>query len=96
MVKKIVLLSILGTSALMAADGAALFAAKCVECHGANGKEASVAGKAIAGGSGALAKLNGYKNGTFGGEQKALMQGNVAALSDGDIAALASYVDSLK
>lgn len=96
MVKKLVLLSAIGLSSLMAANGAKLYAAKCAECHGGDGKETSVAGKAIAGGSDALAKLNGYKNGTFGGDQKAIMQGNVAALSDSEISTIASYVDSLK
>lgn len=94
--KKAVVLLVLGVSAMMAADGAKLYGAKCAECHGVDGKEASVAGKAIAGGSGALAKLTGYKKGTFGGDQKAIMEGNVATLSDSDIATLASYVDTLK
>jgi cytochrome c len=94
--KKAIVLLVLGVSAMMAADGAKLYGAKCAECHGMDGKEASVSGKAIAGGSGALAKLTGYKNGSFGGDQKALMQGNVAAISDGDLQSIASYVDSLK
>ncbi|MBV5322127.1 MAG: c-type cytochrome [Sulfuricurvum sp.] len=96
MVKKILILSVLGFSSVMAADGAKLYGAKCAECHGTDGKEASIAGKAIAGGSGALAKLIGYKNGTFGGDQKALMQGNVATISDSDLQSIASYVDTLK
>jgi cytochrome c len=94
--KKAILLLVLGVSVIMAADGAKLYGAKCAECHGMDGKEASVAGKAIAGGSGALAKLTGYKKGTFGGDQKVIMEGNVAALSDSEIATLASYVDTLK
>jgi cytochrome c len=94
--KKAIVLLVLGVSAIMAADGAKLYGAKCAECHGMDGKEASVAGKAIAGGSGALAKLTGYKKGTFGGDQKVIMEGNVAALSDSEIATLASYVDTLK
>lgn len=95
--KKLLLLSVLGlASILYAADGAKLYGAKCAECHGMDGKEASIAGKAIAGGSGALAKLTGYKKGTFGGDQKALMQGSVAALSDSELNAIATYVDSLK
>lgn len=96
MVKQLVVLSVIGLSSLMAADGAKLYAAKCAECHGKDGKEASVSGKAIAGGSGALAKLTGYKNGTFGGDQKAIMQGNVATLSDSELNTIASYVDTLK
>ncbi len=94
--KKSILLLVLGVSAMMAGEGAKLYGAKCAECHGIDGKEVSVAGKAIAGGSGALAKLTGYKKGTFGGDQKAIMEGNVAALSDSEIATLAGYVDTLK
>lgn len=94
--KKAVLFLVFSVSAMIAADGAKLYGAKCAECHGVDGKEASIAGKAIAGGSGALAKLTGYKKGTFGGDQKAIMEANLASLSDGDIATLASYVDTLK
>ncbi|MDD5159865.1 MAG: c-type cytochrome [Sulfuricurvum sp.] len=94
--KKAFVLLVLGISAIMAADSAKLYGAKCAECHGMDGKDTSVAGKAIAGGSGALAKLTGYKNGTFGGDQKVIMEGNVATLSDADMKAIASYVDTLK
>jgi len=94
--KKAFVLLVLGVSAIMAADSAKLYGAKCAECHGMDGKDTSVAGKAIAGGSGALAKLTGYKNGTFGGDQKVIMEGNVATLSDADMKAIASYVDTLK
>lgn len=95
--KKLLVLSVLGlASVLCAADGAKLYGAKCAECHGIDGKEVSISGKAIAGGSGALAKLTGYKKGTFGGDQKALMQGTVTALSDSELSTIATYVDSLK
>lgn len=79
-----------------ASEGMKVYGKTCVECHGADGKETSVAGKAIAGSSGALAKLTGYKNGTYGGDQKAVMEGNVAALSDAEMKAVADYVDTLK
>lgn len=94
--KKVIALLVLGVSAMMAADGVKLYGAKCAECHGMDGKETSVAGKAIAGSSGALAKLIGYKNGTFGGDQKVIMEGNVATLSDADMKTIADYVDTLK
>lgn len=94
--KKVIALLVLGVSAIMAADSAKLYGAKCAECHGINGKETSVSGKAIAGSSGALAKLTGYKKGTYGGDQKVIMEGNVATLSDEEIKMLAVYVDTLK
>ncbi|MFY9141866.1 c-type cytochrome [Sulfuricurvum sp.] len=79
-----------------ASAGMKIYGQTCVECHGADGKEVSIAGKAIAGSSGALAKLTGYKNGTYGGDQKAVMEGNVATLSDADMKAVSEFVDTLK
>lgn len=96
MMKKLLVLTVLGVSSLCAADGAKLFGAKCAECHGGNGKEVSISGKAIAGDAGALSKLMGYKSGTFGGEQKATMQASLEGLSDEDIKAIAAYVGTLK
>lgn len=96
MMKKLLVLTVLGVSALCAADGAKLFGAKCAECHGGDGKDASISGKAIAGDSAALTKLMGYKNGSFGGEQKATMQGSIADLSDDDLKAVAAHVGTLK
>ena len=93
--KKVVGLMILGVSALVAADGAKLYGAKCAECHGANGKETSISGKAIIGG-GTLAKLQGYKAGTYGGAQKETMQGSLMGISDSDLQAIATHVDGLK
>ena len=96
MMKKLLVLAILGVSALSAADGAKLFGAKCAECHGADGKEVSISGKAVAGDGAALSKLMGYKNGSFGGEQKATMQASISGLSDDDLKALAAHVGTLK
>jgi len=96
MMKKLLVLSVLGVSALCAADGAKIFGAKCAECHGGDGKDTSISGKAIAGDGAALTKLMGYKNGSFGGEQKATMQGSIADLSDDDLKAVAAHVGTLK
>jgi len=94
--KKLVVLSVLGISTLMAADGAKLYGAKCAECHGANGKETSISGKAIAGDAAVLTKLSGYKAGTFGGDQKATMQASLDGLNDDDLKAIAGHVGTLK
>lgn len=96
MMKKLLVLAVLGVSALCAADGAKLFGAKCAECHGGDGKEASISGKAIAGDAGALSKLTGYKSGSFGGEQKATMQASLEGLSDDDLKAIAAHIGTLK
>lgn len=93
--KKVLMLMILGVSALVAADGAKLYGAKCAECHGADGKDVAIAGKAIIGG-GTLTKLNGYKAGTFGGAQKETMQASITGISDEELKAIAAYVDTLK
>lgn len=93
--KKVLILMAIGFSALVAADGAKLFGAKCAECHGIDGKDAAIAGKAIVGG-GTLTKLNGYKAGTYGGAQKETMQASLTGISDADLKAIADYVDTLK
>ena len=88
---------IITLSALYGADlGMKVYGKGCVECHGDNGKETSVSSKAIAGGSGVYDKLVGYKNGTYGGEQKETMQGAIAGLDDASLKAVAAYVEGLK
>ena len=96
MMIKLMVAAVLGTSVLSAADGAKLFGAKCAECHGKDGKDASISGKAIAADATTLTKLMGYKAGTYGGEQKATMQGSIADMSDDDLKAVAAHVGSLK
>ncbi len=93
--KNVLVLMMLGACSLFAADGAKLFGAKCAECHGVDGKDAAIAGKAIIGG-GTLTKLSGYKAGTFGGAQKETMQASLTGISDADLKAIAAYVDTLK
>lgn len=94
--KKAIVLLALGVSVIFAADGAKLYGAKCAECHGANGKEASISGKTIAGDAAALTKLTGYKAGTFGGDQKATMQASLDGLSDEDLKAISAHIGTLK
>lgn len=93
--KKVLMLMIVGTYSLFAADGAKLYGAKCAECHGADGKDTSIAGKTIIGG-GTLTKLEGYKAGKYGGTQKETMQASLTGISNADLKAIASYVDGLK
>ncbi len=93
---RVVFALLMGGAVLSASQGMKIYGAKCAECHGGDGKDVSVAGKPLAGAKGTLAKLSGYKNGTFGGEQKATMQASLADLSDTDLKAVADYVDTLK
>ncbi|MFK5881093.1 MAG: c-type cytochrome [Sulfurospirillum sp.] len=76
-------------------DGVALFKSKCSSCHGVK------AGKKALGKSEIIAKwdskkildaLHGYKNGTFGGSMKAIMQGQAKGLSDDQISVLANII----
>ncbi len=79
-----------------AADGAAIFTANCVKCHGADGKAETATGKAMKAANLTDPKITGAadlpaqikankKHGTF-----------ISKLSDDDIAAVAEYVKTLK
>ncbi len=81
-----------------AIDASALFAQKCVSCHGAKAEKAALnKSQIIANFSEAQVKeaLKGYQNGTYGKEMKALMQGQAKPLNDAQIDALAKYISAL-
>jgi len=81
-----------------AVDGAVLYAKKCASCHGQKGeKKALNKSQVIAGWENSKVEeaLKGYKEGTYGGAMKALMQGQVKTLSDEEVSALAHYIGSL-
>lgn len=98
MKKALVALLVLGSTALFAADGKALYG-KCVACHGAKAEKPGLGkGKAPATMSKdeIVTSLKGYKAGTLNAYgMGALMKGNVATYSDEDIAAVADYIKSL-
>lgn len=80
-----------------AADGKSLYA-RCSGCHGADGKKMALgAGKPLKGMKAAdVAKaLEGYQAKTYGGEKKAMMEGQVKGLSAEDIKALAEFIAAL-
>lgn len=86
------------TTETAAIDATALFAQKCVSCHGAKGEKAALnKSQIIANFSEGEVKeaLKGYQNGTYGKEMKALMQGQAKALNDAQIDALAKYISTL-
>lgn len=84
---------ILGAAVLSAADGKTLYA-KCAACHGADGAKSSGGMRPLKGMPEAdfTKAMNGYKDKTFGGEKKAIMEGQAKNLSAEDIKALAQYV----
>ena len=80
-----------------AVDGAKLFKA-CSSCHGTKAeKKALGKSQIIAGWDSAkiVNALKGYKNGTYGGAMKEVMQGQAGKLSDAEINALAKYISKL-
>ena len=86
------------SAAFAADDAAALFKTHCQSCHGADGGRAPSKGvEPIKGQSAAdlLKKLEGYKDGTFGGARKMTMENVVKRLSDEQLKALADYSATL-
>ena len=79
-----------------AADGAALYNAKCASCHGKDGSK-TILSKPVKGLSADAftKKMLGYKAKTYGGTKKATMEKSAAALSDAEITALAGFVAKL-
>jgi len=74
--------------------------AKCVSCHGADGKTKALGKSEIIAGQSAAdleKKMQEYKAGTRNvAGMGTLMKGQVASLSDEDIKAVAEYISSLK
>ena len=98
-ITKIVLgLTVLATTTLAAADGAALYK-KCAGCHGANGEKAALGKSQVIKGweeSKTIASLKGYKDGTYGGVMKGVMRGQVASLNDEQIESIAKFIATTK
>lgn len=70
----------------------------CIACHGANGKRKALNSSQVIAGwevEKTINALQGYKDGTYGGNMKASMVGQVARLSDEDIQKLAQYINTL-
>ncbi|NOZ89685.1 MAG: c-type cytochrome [Epsilonproteobacteria bacterium] len=88
-----------GSTLLMAADGAALFA-KCTSCHGEKAEKQALGKSAVIQGQDAaktVEQLKGYKAGTLNQHGMGpLMKGQVASMSDDDIKAVADYIAGLK
>ncbi len=97
--KKVLLtLALLCASALLAADGAEIYKAKCFSCHGDKAaKSALNKSQVIAGWDAAkiIASVNGYKNGE-GGPMKAVMKPIASGLSADDLNAVAATIASFK
>lgn len=92
--KKAILLAMMATLTLSAADGAALYN-KCAACHGPKGEKHALGKSKIINAmppAEIVTALNGYKDGTYGGPMKAVMKGQAAPLSEEDIHAIADFI----
>lgn len=79
-------------------NGATLYANKCASCHGKDAKKSALNNSApIAGWESErlITVLKGYKDGSYGGKMKAIMQGQTKPLSDTEIELLSNYISAL-
>lgn len=92
------LLLLAGVTAVAASSGAELYASKCARCHGDDGtKTAATGGVVIKGLSAgdALSKMNGYLDGSYGGDKARLMTGLLKRFNEEEIKGLADYIGTL-
>lgn len=85
-------------AAVAADDGAVLFETHCQACHGPDAGRPPVPGITPIKGRSSdelLKMLNGFKDGTFGGAEKQVMEGVVKPLSEDQLKTLADYVSKL-
>lgn len=79
-------------------NGAAIYANKCASCHGKDGKKSALNTSAVIAGSDSQKikdTLKAYKEGSFGGKMKAIMQAQSKPLSDKEIELLSNYISTL-
>lgn len=88
------LVLLMGQGAL-AAEAADIYKRSCAGCHGQSGEKKTGGTEAIKG-KNIQPMLAGYKDGSFGGKQKATMQNIVKKISDEDLKAVADYVKGFK
>ena len=82
----------------LADDAAALFQSHCQGCHGPDGGRPPIPGISPIKGKSSedlLKMLEGFKNGTFGGAEKQVMEGVTRQLTDAQLKSLADYVSKL-
>jgi len=68
---------------------------KCVACHGATGEKSALNKSLIIkdmSKADFVSAMKGYKDGSYGKDQKALMKAQVAPLSDAQIEEIASFI----
>ncbi len=78
---------------------AGLLYSKCSVCHGINGEKIALGKSAIIAAwkvQRTIDALNGYKDGSYGGDMKNLMKAQVSKLSTEEIQLIAKYISTLK
>lgn len=78
-------------------DAKTIFSA-CASCHGQNGEKKALNVSNIIAGQNRdelISKMNGYKDGTYGGNMKGVMASQMKLLSSQKIEALAEYISKL-
>ena len=79
-------------------SASSLYLSSCASCHGGSAEKSALNNSAaIATWSSKKIQdaLHGYKNGTYGGTMKGIMQGQSKPLSNEDIKRLSDYISSL-
>lgn len=87
-------LLIIATMLAISAQSTPLYT-KCVTCHGAAGEKAALNKSLIIkdmSKADFVSAMKGYKDGSYGKDQKALMKVQVAPLSDAQIEEIASFI----
>ncbi|KFL34938.1 MULTISPECIES: c-type cytochrome [unclassified Sulfurospirillum] len=85
---------IIATTLAISAHATPLYT-KCIACHGASGEKAALNKSLIIkdmSKADFISAMKGYKDGSYGKEQKALMKAQVATLSDAQIEEIASFI----
>ena len=88
---------VFAASMAIAADGAEMFKSSCAGCHGADGSKSAGGTAPLKGqkSEDVVKMLKGYKDGSFGGDKKAIMENVVKKHSDDELKQLADYIGTL-
>jgi len=92
---KIITKSIIIVAVLAIGAQATPLYTKCVACHGAAGEKSALNKSLIIkdmSKADFVSAMKGYKDGSYGKDQKALMKAQVAPLSDAQIEEIASFI----